>query len=177
VACSVLLGACAANQPPPDTVSPSPTKGSLIAGGGIVRVTAAPTGNLPQCDFPKQIPTPDWLPSDLPFPAGAYTIQELSVDGGFHRSIMVIPGDLVSWTQFVLDQWPKSGYVLGRGDSETGEVEDTFAKLPSVGAFKAISVYCSPGFSKMLFIFSDQSPGLPVLPSPSGSPLNPGASP
>ena len=108
------------------------------------------------------------MPDDLPFPPGTYVMQELGLDGGYHKALMVLPDDLTTLTKFVLDQWPKSGYQLGRGDSELYEVEDVFTKAPSVGAFKAVSQPCSPGYSKMLLIYADQSPGLPVLPSPTG---------
>jgi len=104
-------------------------------------------------------------------------MQDLGVDHGFHKALMVVPSDLTTLTRFVLEEWPRAGYQLGRGDSELYEVEDIVTKAPAVGAFKAVSQPCSPGYSKMLFIFANQSPGLPVLPSPSGSPLNPVGSP
>ena len=174
----VLLGACAAKDPPaPTVVKVSPTASSLIGGGGITRPTVQPTGVLPKCPYPKHVDTPDWLPNDLPFPAGTYTYQQLEVSSGFHRALLVVPGDLSALAAFVLKQWPNAGYLLGRGDAEIGEIEDLFTKAPSVGAFKAVSVYCSPGFSRMLLIYAEQSPGLPVLPSPTGSPLNPSAPP
>jgi hypothetical protein len=177
VSFAVLLAGCAADEPQASpTTHASPTKQSLIGGGGITRPTAAPSGDLPDCKYPEKIPTPDWLPEDLPFPPGTYTYQEISNEGGFHRSLMVLPTDLTTWTKFVLTEWPKAGYVLGRGDAEPGEVEDQFLKAPTIGAFKAVAEYCSPGFSRMLLVFAEQSPGLPVLPSPSGSALNPTAS-
>jgi hypothetical protein len=173
-----VLSACAADPPSPSgNLTQSTNSPGLISGGGVTRSTAVPVANRPKCTFPDPIETPDWLPKDLPFPAGAYTFQELSTEQGFHKSVMVVPGDLAAWAQFVLDEWPKSGYFLGRGDAEPGEIEDVFQKSPSVGAFKAVYVYCKPGYSKMLIIYADQSPGLPVLPAPSGTPLNPTASP
>jgi hypothetical protein len=173
----VLLGGCAADPPSQGGTSASPTKQSLIGGGGITRPTALPSGQLPKCDYPEQIASPAWLPRDLPFPAGTYTMQVSPVASGFHRVLLVIPGDLPALAAFVLEQWPKSGYLLGRGDAEFGEIEDQFSKAPAVGAFKAVAVLCSPGFAKMLFIYAEQSPGLPVLPSSSGTPLNPNATP
>ena len=133
-----VLSACSASTPPPPDLQASATSGGLIAGGGLVRPTAFPSGNLPPCQFPKQLATPDWMPDDLPFPPGTYVMQDLGVDGGFHKALMVVPNDLTTFTKFVLDQWPKSGYQLGRGDSELYEVEDIFTKAPSVGAFKAV---------------------------------------
>ncbi|HXJ66501.1 MAG TPA: hypothetical protein VNN79_22305 [Actinomycetota bacterium] len=169
--------ACSAATPPPPDLQASATSGGLIAGGGLVRPTAFPSGQLPPCQFPARLDTPDWMPDDLPFPPGSYVTQELGLDGGFHKALMVVPTDLTTYTKFVLEQWPKAGYQLGRGDSELYEVEDIFTKAPAVGAFKAVSQACSPGYSKMLFIYADQSPGLPVLPSPRGTALNAGGSP
>jgi hypothetical protein len=174
----LLLGACAADKPKDaPSGSASPTKKSLIGGGGVTRPTGPPPGNQPPGHRPERGDTPQWLPTDLPFPAGAYTYEEPAVEGGYHKALMVIPGDLTAWARFVLEEWPKAGYVLGRGDAEPGEVEDQFLKAPAVGAFKAVAVYCSPGFSRMLLIYAEQSPGLPVLPSASGSALNPTATP
>jgi hypothetical protein len=172
------LAACSASSPPPpQNLTAHSTTGGLIAGGGLVRPTAFPSGNLPPCQYPQKLATPDWMPDDLPFPPGTYVMQDLGVDGGFHKALMVVPTDLTTYTKFVLEQWPRSGYQLGRGDSELYEVEDIFTKAPAVGAFKAVSQPCSPGFSKMLLIYAEQSPGLPALPSPTGSPLNPNGSP
>jgi hypothetical protein len=71
--------------------------------------------------------------------------------------------------------------VLGRGDSEPGEVEDQFGKAPAVGAFKAQAVYCDPGFSIMYLIYAKQRPDVgqpaPGIPSPQGSPLVPSPAP
>lgn len=175
----LVLGACAADPPAPTgPITRASSSPGLIGGGGVTRATAVPAAQRPKCSYPDQIDTPDWLPDDLPFPAGTYTAQELSLEQGFHRAVMVIPGDLTAWAQFVLDEWPKSGYFLGRGDAEPGEIEDLFTKAPAVGAFKAVYVYCRPGFSKMLLIYADQNPGLPiVLPSSTGKPLNPSATP
>ncbi len=173
----VLLAGCVARTPASQGAQVSPTKQGLIQGGGVSRPNGPPPGGRPKCTYPERVATPEWLPDDLPFPAGTYTAQELGEDAGYHKAVMVLPGTLTAWTRFVLDQWPKSGYILGRGDSEAFEVEDVFSKTPTVGAFKAVSVFCSPGYSKMLLIFAEQSPTLPVLPSPSGTPINPNASP
>jgi hypothetical protein len=139
MACAVVVfAACAAQAPPPPDLHASPTKQSLIQGGGVSRPTTPPGADLPDCTYPERVATPAWLPNDLPFPAGTYTTQELGEDGGYHKAVMVLPGTLTAWTRFVLDQWPKSGYILGRGDSEAYEVEDVFTKAPAVGAFTGL---------------------------------------
>ncbi len=175
-ALAALVAACAAGSTtaPPGTASAA----SPGAPGGLTRPTVVPK-NLPACVFPDHTRTPSWLPPDLPFPPGTYSYREVPDSNGYHRVLMIVPVTLDVFTRFVLLQWPKSGWVLGRGDAEPGEIEEQFVKAPRVGAFKAVSEYCNPGFSRMLLVFAEQAPGLPGLPSPAGStsPLNPSASP
>ncbi|HEX9375819.1 MAG TPA: hypothetical protein VGB19_06240 [Actinomycetota bacterium] len=174
---ALVLGACSAEPEPAD--SPRPTGPRTSKGpGGVTRPTVVPS-NLPECKFPPSIETPEWMPTDLPFPAGTYTMQLLPDATSYHRAILVVPGSLQTFIKFVLSDWPKAGWILGRGESEPGEVEDQFQKAPAVGAFKAVSVYCKPGFSKMLIVYAEQNPGLPGLPSPTGTgtAINPSASP
>jgi hypothetical protein len=108
---------------------------------------------------------PSWLPRDLPLPKGTYESQNLPNNGGYSQGIFVVPGDLSTIARFVLAEWPNSGWVLGRGDSEPGEVESQFSRGPEVGAFRARAVYCDPGFSLMLIIYAPTAP-----PSPPTSP-------
>jgi hypothetical protein len=65
----------------------------------------------------------------------------------------MVPVGLTDLARFVLGEWPKKGWVLGRGDSEEGEIDDQFTKPPSVGAFKAREQYCTSGFSLMLLVY------------------------
>ena len=123
---------------------------------------------------------PEWVPDDLPFPEGTYASETLDTSFGYNRMILVVPGSLVELARFVLTEWPKQGWVLGRGESEPGEIEDQFAKPPAVGAFKAQEQYCAPGYSLMLVIYApDQSQihaepttqgGSPIAPTPTPTP-------
>jgi len=164
-----LLGAACSKGTGDAPPSPSPCTVAVTQGpGGLTRPTVLPS-NLPPCKYPAHVASPTWLPVDLPFPVGTYPYQVLPDSAGYHRALLLIPTTLDKLTKFVLIQWPKAGWVLGRGDAEAGEVEDQFVKAPSVGAFKAVSEYCSPGFSRMLFVFTEQSSVLPGFPSPTGS--------
>jgi hypothetical protein len=144
----------------------------LVAGG----VNSPPPSGAPPCEFPEHIAEPDWMPADLPFPEGMYASQHLEDSYGYKRGIFVVPTRLDSFTRFVLAEWPKQGWTLGRGDSEPGEVEDQFTKPPAVGAFKAQAVFCDPGYAVMILIYAPDSSKVGINPNTqSGSPL-PGAS-
>lgn len=137
----------------------------------------APDSDAPPCDYPPEIASFDWVPEGLPLPEGTYAHQTLEDSYGYHRGIFVVPATLDVFTRFVLAEWPSAGWTLGRGDSEPGEVEDQFTKPPEVGAFKAQSVYCSPGYSVMILIYAEDSSTVGINPNTqSGSPL-PGATP
>ena len=135
--------------------------------------------DLPRCDYPPEVRDPRWLPKNLPLPDGSYTMERLEPLAGYKRVLLVIPITLDELTTFVLEEWPKQGWVLGRGDAEPGEIEDQFSKAPAVGAFKAQAVYCDPGYSVMYLIYAPDRPpdpdAAPGIPSPRGSPLNPAA--
>ncbi|MCA1726512.1 MAG: hypothetical protein LC722_02315 [Actinobacteria bacterium] len=131
----------------------------------------------PPCEFPEEIEPPDWLPEDLPFPEGTYASQRLEDSYGYRRGIFIVRASLDTFTRFVLAEWPAAGWTLGRGDAEPGEIEDQFTKPPRVGAFKAQSVYCDPGYAVMILIYAEDSSQVGQNPNTqSGSPL-PGKSP
>jgi hypothetical protein len=182
------LSACAGGSGPSSAVSPQANPPPTVVSSGLPQIL--PTGvpsvpvstNLPQCKLPARLPTPGWLPEDLPMPPGTYFSERLPPAIGYSRGIFVVPGTLPDLARHVLSVWPRRGWILGRGDAEPGEVEDQFSKPPSVGAFKAQAQYCSPGYNLMLVIFvpdrsriSTTQPGtqpqspLPGI-SPTGSP-------
>ena len=136
---------------------------------------AVPTGvdnGIPECKKPKEVDFPEWIPDDLPLPEGAYAYKNLAPLGGYKRALFVLEQGTRQFIKLVLREWPKAGYVLGRGDAEPGEVEDDFRKPPAVGAFKANDVYCDPGYTVMYLIWAEDGPkGFDVAPTPSGSPL------
>src|SRR5436309_15399276 len=89
---------------------------------------------LTKCKYPKKISFPEWLPSDLPLPPGTYAYKHLPAVSGYRRALFVLKVGTKVFARLVLKKWPKVGYALGRGDSEPGEVEDTFRKGKAVGA-------------------------------------------
>ena len=133
--------------------SPTPVPGTSLGGSVLPPPTARPTYSLPKCDYPTRIPFPSWVPRDLPLPEGTYATRPLPETQGYKRGLFVVPVGLTALARFVLSEWPKHGWVLGRGDSEQGEIDDQFTKPPSVGAFKAREQYCTPGYSLMLLVY------------------------
>lgn len=132
---------------------------------------------LPKCQYPKKIRLPRWLPDDLPLPPGTYTKERLQSLEGYRRVLLVIPVTLDELTRHVLEVWPRNGWVLGRGDSEIGEVEDQFSKTPAFGAFRAQAVICDPGYALMYLIFTRNRAAPGPVTSPKGSPLVPSPAP
>ncbi len=165
----LVLASCAdgGNGPPTSVVSPRvPGVSPPIAGG------------LPECESPPRIATPSWFPKDLPLPPNSYTTQALPGSFGYQRAVLVVPGTAEDFGQFVLREWPRAGWVLGRGDSEPGEVEDQFLKPPAIGAFRVRTEFCTPGYSLMLLIYSKDRAAVPLpSPTPRGAPLVPSPSP
>jgi hypothetical protein len=127
--------------------------------------------SLPACQYPKAIGYPDWMPKDLPLPAGAYAYQETNATGPYLSATFAVKEDLSDLVRFILEEWPKRGWTLGQGDAEADEAEDTFGKPPASGAFKAQGQQCSPGLSVLLIFYAPKG-----LTSPPASPItNPGS--
>jgi hypothetical protein len=156
--------------------SSSPSSGATpfpSGTGGIVPSPFASTSYSPYgfevCE-PKQIPTPDWIPDDLPLPEGIYATEAEDPLSGYNRVFMVIPGTttIPEFTRMVVKEWKRAGYQLGRGDSEQGEVEAEFSKPPATGAFKVQATAChDPSYSVMYLIYA---PNGPILATPSPTP-------
>lgn len=167
-ALSSALSACSSDPKPKAHDSPPATVTAASASPTFVGATP------PECKPPAKVSFPDWVPDDLPFPDGMYAYKHLSKISGYERALFVLPIGSTQFAKMVLKEWPKAGYVLGRGDSEPGEVEDNFSKSPATGAFKANDVFCTPGYTIMYLIYAKKGPNIPV-PSPSttgtGAPL------
>lgn len=139
--------------------------------------TASPSP-APCFSPPPRIATPAWFPKDLPLPANSYAVRyQLASLRGYKQAVFVAGASLQDFVKHALNEWPKQGWVLGRGDSEPGEAEDTFTKQREArfGAFRATAVLCDPKTTFVYFVVG--TIGAPTLssPSPTGShkPLKP----
>ena len=130
------------------------------------------------CKVPPPLPPPDWVPKDLPLPK-MVPIKDLGKTAGYYEGLFVFESTTTKFARFVLKVWPEHGFQLGRGDSEPGEVEDSFAKPPAVGAFKAQDRICKKAhYVLMLLVYTPDRRNLPVPGTGgSGSPISPAPSP
>jgi hypothetical protein len=115
------------------------------------------------------------MPTDLPLPKTTFAYQDLPVASGFHRGLFAALGaDTTSFAKMVVKKWPKAGYTLGRGDAESGEVEDDFTKGAGKGAFKANDLSCKKALMEILVIYASHAPkgALGVAPTPTGTPID-----
>jgi hypothetical protein len=161
----------------------------LIAGGGTALVltsgdpppsdiSASPTPAAPSCLEPpapraKPAKLPDWIPEDLPLPKGTYVIDRLPTVQKLRRAVFFVPSSLDGLVRRVLEDWPKEGWVLGRGEREPGEAEDTFFRAKKFGQFRALEVYCDLDTVQMLLVFGT----IPKTPAATYSPIPPNPHP
>jgi len=118
--------------------------------------------------LPGRAATPDWYPSDLQLPAGSYPADiKLPTTSGYPRAIFAVKANLRDFVIHALGEWPKSGWVLGRGEAEAGEAEDSFYRpgSPIRGAFIARTDFCDAGWTWVYIVM-----GQTRAPRPSGRP-------
>lgn len=146
--------------------------------------TAAPTPtpmvgfdpeDLPRCDYPEAVSMPAWIPPDLPLPPGTYAAERLDTVQGYRRALMVAQTTLREFTDFVLERFPDAGWVLGRGDTEPGEVDFQFSRPPAVGAMRSLDQLCRPGMVLILLLYAPDQGAIeapvPITPAPGSTPL------
>lgn len=112
----------------------------------------------------------DWWPDSLPLPKGTYAVREVPPPGGdrttFHRGFWVVDGTVEDFVDFALRQWPKQGWVLGVGEQEPGEAEDTFLKGEFSGSFRVRAKYCDETKSELFLVYGSSAPNAPTVPDP-----------
>lgn len=121
--------------------------------------TAIPDEDLPVCDPPPKVATPNWFPADLPLPPGSYATVDLAPVSRYHRGLFAVPGSVGAFGRYVLSTWPSQGWVLGRGDAEFGEVENQFVRGSASGGFRARDAFCKPGYVNVMIIFDPGAEG------------------
>ena len=173
IACIAFLSACSSDGGGGSVSSPTPLTTNVFSPlfPGATPSTLG-QGTFPPCVEPKAIESPDWVPPDLALPPGGYIYRDLGAAGGYQRGLFVVPGTLTDLALFVLTEWPKQGWTMGRGDSEANEIETSFTRPPSLGAIKAQGVPCTPGYSVMLLVYTpDRNAASGGAGTQGGSPL------
>jgi hypothetical protein len=89
---------------------------------------------------------------------------------GSDRAVVIGKGTLREFIVYALTEWPKRGWLLGRGDAEPGEADDSFRDASAVryGAFKARAIMCDASTTWVFFVFARATPA-PSLGAPGGS--------
>jgi hypothetical protein len=124
--------------------------GSGLGMGPMPSLTpVAEASGLPPCTLPPRVPTPGWVPPDLPWPDGSYVTRDL---GGTdtHRAEVIVPMSQPDFARFIQERWPNAGYAMGESDAEPGkELEQGFSKGGAEGGIKAEVVRCDPGYQSV----------------------------
>jgi hypothetical protein len=149
--------------------SASEPKASARPSGGP---TAIGTLGPSRCQkLPGKAAMPDWYPADLPLPPGSYPAAiKLPTSNGYPRAIFAVRGTLKDFVLHALSVWPKSGWVLGRGEAEAGEAEDNFYRpgSPVRGAFIARTDFCDAGWTWVYVVIGTARAPRPT-PRPTGT--------
>lgn len=136
--------------------------GLLVLGGGVLMATL---GGSEPSDIPPGLPgfssyvpiagcveelpvgirEPQFRPDTLTLPEGSEAIRTSPDPApGLHVVVYRVPTTLDGFVEHVLAEWEDNGWILGRGERETGEAESVYY-LPDksrYGQFRARSVFC-----------------------------------
>ena len=136
--------------------------GLIVLGGGALIATLSSSGSpealpglpgyssyvpIAGCieELPAGIAEPQFRPETLSLPAGSEAIRTSPDPApGLHVVVYRVPTTLDAFVAHVLATWENAGWILGRGERETGEAESVFY-LPDksrYGQFRARSVFC-----------------------------------
>lgn len=157
----------------------------LVAGCGGGSKQAAPrtTPTLPAytpspCATPATPRQPHWppgVPADMPKPPNATISDSQTTPDGVHITKFTTPSSLREGVLFIVGNFPKAGYVLGRGDAEVSEADAPFVHGSVRGLVRLLAQQpCSTLW--LVATVNASSPsgggGSPLLPthSPSGTP-------
>jgi hypothetical protein len=167
---SVVMGACAGGA---TTASPSTSPNFFAGAFAPLYPPGLNPSNLPPCQDPERIASPGWVPEDIPLPEGTYATVDVGTQAGYELGLFVVPGSLGDFATFVLHEWPDAGLVLGREESEPGEIDAQFSKAPAVGAIRARAVLCKPGYVMLTLLYSPDRGQVSAPPSVSPNPVFP----
>jgi hypothetical protein len=133
--------------------------------------TTAPA--CPQPTDPKPTNWPAIVPDDLPKPPNATIDSADTTPDGVHVVKFTTPQSLREAVLFVVQELPKAGYVLGRGDAEAAEADAPFVHNDTRGLVRmVVTGECRTQWLLATVDTAAPGSGSPLLPqhSPSGSP-------
>ena len=159
--------------------------GAVLLAAGCSSGSANKADPVPQKTFsatPCPTPTakkatkwPAAVPADLPKPPHATITENAPTPDGVNITKFTTPTSLRESVLFVVDKFPKAGYVLGRGDAEISEADAPFVHGDLRGLVRMLATQpCTTLW--LLATVKSNNPGngggSPLLPthSPSGSP-------
>jgi hypothetical protein len=161
VTLAVFAAGCSSGS---KTADPAPTP---------VRSFSPPTCPTPASSKPTRWPAA--VPADMPKPANATITDSTTTSDGVHITKFTTPTSLRDGVLFVVEKFPKAGYVLGRGDAEVTEADAPFVHGNTRGLVRMLAQQpCSTLW--LVATVDANNPGTgggsPLLPthSPSNSP-------
>lgn len=144
VGVAATLSACGGSTTPSaSSPATSSTQPSALACG------PTPSGDR----FPANVP------ADLPKPPGAHVLSSTTTPDGVRIVRFMTPTSLRQSVIFVVEQLPKAGYVLGRGDAEANEADAPFVHGNLRGLMRMI--VAGDCKTEWLLALADVSSGVP----------------
>jgi hypothetical protein len=126
--------------------------------GGGNGSSAGDSAVIPACaKTGKRVTRPDELPSDLPLPPGTVITSSATPYPGQILIGGVIPFDIQKAAKFFVDELPRAGYQLGRGDSEQGEAEAPFTGRGVRGKWRVNGILDCPNAVTLTLVVIEQS--------------------
>ena len=158
LAAAALVAACGSDggkgQAATTAASTATTALGVTLTSGLGAAVTTPVSAGTNCRVaPNRGPDVKWLPSDFPMPPGTYVAQEVASPPTAKVATFVVPMTITQYVTYALNEFPKAGFRLGRGDSEAGEAEDSFARGSTAGAFRVRQPYCDTAKSELLLSY------------------------
>jgi hypothetical protein len=148
------------------------------SGPDAVPTTAAPspTSSGPQCPVPQTSdpPWPKEIPSSIPKPPGLKIEKTDNTKGNVVQIRGTVPASLRDAVLFIIKEFPKNGFVLGRGDAEATEADAPFQRGEALRGL--VRVFATDKLCETQWLFAVvRNTGAPFdlsyTPPPSSTPL------
>lgn len=136
-----------------------------------------PTRSVPQCPSPPAT-HPVWpkeIPGIIPKPAGLRIDKvDRASKGNVTQVRTTVPTSLTGAVQFIVTEFPKAGFTLGRGDAEAAEADAPFQRGPGLRGL--VRVFATDNECSTLWLYAvvrdTTAPyNITYTPPPSSTPL------